>query len=89
MNARTSPRKYIVQVQMSSELADAWQQFSSLVTQEFIYDCWWSCLSPDTRFPAHVRAVLNSAFAALLHRGKALSVHTCSTRILDSLAVRI
>lgn len=74
--------------QMSSELADAWQQFAGLVIQEFIYDCWWSCLSPDTCFPAHVRGVLNGAFAALLKRGKTLNVHTCSTRILDSLAVR-
>ena len=73
---------------MSRELADAWQHFSNLVTQEFIYDCWWGVLSPDTKFPAHTRMLLNNAFAGLLRRAKMLHLHSCSSHILDSLAVR-
>jgi hypothetical protein len=77
-----------VRVQMSSDLAAAWQQLSSLIIQEFIYDTFWGRLSPDTRFPAETRYLLNDAFAALLQRGRRLSTHHVSCHVLDSVAVR-
>lgn len=43
-------------------VADAWEAFAGAIVQEFIYDAWWSYLSPDTAFPAEVRRLLHDAF---------------------------
>jgi PXA domain len=77
-----------VSLQISPELADAWQQLSSLIIQEFIYDTFWGQLSPDAAFPMHTRFLLNDAFAALLLRLKKLRLHDVSCQILGSVSVR-
>ena len=75
-------------LQLSPELADAWEHFADMVVQEFVYDAWWGALSPDARFPALVRHALNSAAATLVARATRISVHDASVHILHSLAVR-
>jgi hypothetical protein len=73
---------------MTPELADAWEQFSNMIIQDFIYDAWWGVLSPDTHFPSLVRDLLNNAAACLVNRAKEVSINNASIQILDSLAVR-
>ena len=59
----------------SEVVSEAWFSFAGHIVQEFIYDTWYSHLTPDKEFPAEVRALLNSAFGRLAKRGKALNVH--------------
>jgi hypothetical protein len=75
-------------MQMTPELADAWEKFSNMIIQEFIYDTWWGALSPDTHFPALVRDLLNNAAACLVTRGKDVNLNYATIHIVHSLAVR-
>ena len=40
----------------------AWDAFGGAIVQEFVYDSWWSALTPDADFPRIVRASLNALF---------------------------
>jgi hypothetical protein len=73
---------------MTPELADAWEKFSNMIIQEFIYDMWWGALSPDTHFPALVRELLNNAAACLVTRAKEVDLNHATIHIVHSLAVR-
>jgi hypothetical protein len=75
--------------QMTEELALAWQHLSDLIIQDFIYDAFWSEMSPDTQFPKQVRQLLNDVFAILVHRSRCLSLHSSSCSVIDSLTVRL
>ena len=52
----------------------AWEGISGGIVQEFIYDAWWGGLTPDTAFPASVRAALNSAFGELAAAARGIDV---------------
>jgi len=55
----------------SSVVAAAWERFSGAIIQEFIYDSWWSYLSPpDREFPAEVRWLLHHAFGEVARRAR-------------------
>eukprot|EP00889_Picochlorum_renovo_P007756 jgi/Picre1/34786/NNA_002252.t1 len=45
----------------SDVVSEAWFSFAGHIVQEFIYDTWYSHLTPDKEFPAEVRALLNGA----------------------------
>ena len=58
----------------SPAVAAAWEGLAGGIVQEFIYDAWWGGLSPDTAFPASVRAALNSAFGELAIAARGVDV---------------
>ena len=58
----------------SPEVVAAWEVLSGAVVQEFIYDSWWSSLSPDVDFPAAVRGALNAAFGEVARAARGLDV---------------
>ena len=54
----------------SDVVSEAWFSFAGHIVQEFIYDTWYSHLTPDKEFPAEVRALLNGAFGRLAKRAR-------------------
>jgi len=58
----------------SPQVVAAWEVLSGAVVQEFIYDSWWSSLSPDVDFPAAVRGALNAAFGEVARAARGLDV---------------
>lgn len=54
----------------SDEVAAAWERLSGAIMQEFIYDAWFSYLSPDREFPVEVRRLLNHAFGEVARRAR-------------------
>jgi hypothetical protein len=69
-------------------IATAWEQFSDLILQHFVYDAFWASLSPDARFPWLTRRLLNNAFARLVSRARRLSAHAVAVAAVAALAVR-
>ncbi|KAI3433581.1 hypothetical protein D9Q98_003392 [Chlorella vulgaris] len=53
---------------------EAWSRFAGSIIQEFIYDTWYTSLTPDKEFPAEVRRLLNMAFARLAQRSRQLDL---------------
>lgn len=58
----------------SPEIADAWERLAAAVVQEFVYDSFWSYVSPDTELPSEVRRLLHSVFGAAAARARAARV---------------
>lgn len=48
----------------------AWSTLSGSIIQEFLYDSFYSYLTPDREFPAEARRVLNGAFGQLASRAR-------------------
>ncbi|EFN59116.1 hypothetical protein CHLNCDRAFT_137916 [Chlorella variabilis] len=53
---------------------EAWVRFCGSIVQEFIYDIWYSTITPDMEFPAEVRRLLNSGFGQLAQRARQLDL---------------
>ncbi|KAL6776573.1 CPLD29 [Auxenochlorella protothecoides x Auxenochlorella symbiontica] len=54
----------------SDVVAHAWHLLCGSIVQEFIYDVWYSAVTPDCEFPAKIRALLNDAFGKLAARSR-------------------
>jgi hypothetical protein len=54
----------------SAAVAAAWERLSGAVVQEFVYDSFYSYLTPDREFPAAVRGLLNAAFGEAARRAR-------------------
>mmetsp|Transcript_13710 Transcript_13710/g.41406 ORF Transcript_13710/g.41406 Transcript_13710/m.41406 type:complete len:1265 (+) Transcript_13710:304-4098(+) len=48
----------------------AWETLCGSILQEFVYDAWFGCMSPDREFPAEIRRALNCAFGELAVRSR-------------------
>ncbi|KAF6266509.1 PXA domain-containing protein [Scenedesmus sp. NREL 46B-D3] len=74
----------------SEVVATAWDKLCNSIIQEFIYDAWFSRLSPDREFPAEVRWQLNHAFGQASRRAKRLDwtsllIRDCSAALGSTL----
>lgn len=58
----------------------AWESFCGSIIQEWIYDSWFSMISPDREFPAEVRRLMNEAFAEIAQRAKKVDLRTLLLR---------
>eukprot|EP00890_Picochlorum_soloecismus_P004147 jgi/Picsp_1/4733/NSC_02102-R1_protein len=67
----------------SEAVCAAWENLAGAIVQEFIYDSWYSHLTPDTQFPAEVRALLNSAFGRLSQRAKSVEIRQIVSEICE------
>ena len=60
---------------VSSKVVEtAWETLCGSIVQEFIYDMWYSSLSPDREFPAEVRRILNKGFGRLAARARKVNL---------------
>ena len=41
---------------------------------QFVYDAWYSTLTPDREFPREIRRILNTAFGELAGRARHMDV---------------
>lgn len=73
----------------SEVVANAWFSFSGHIVQEFIYDTWYSHLTPDTEFPAEVRGLFNAAFGRLAKRAKKVTIKVLIAQILEMVVEQI
>lgn len=74
----------------SDVVSEAWFSFAGHIVQEFIYDTWYSHLTPDKEFPAEVRALLNGAFGRLAKRARTnLHLHQLCCDLVDMLIDQI
>lgn len=73
----------------SEVVANAWFSFAGHIVQEFIYDTWYSHLTPDTEFPAEVRALLNAVFGRLAKRAKKVNMNLLFAQILEMVVEQI
>lgn len=48
--------------------------FSLCCCAQFVYDAWYSMLTPDREFPREIRRILNTAFGELAGRARQLDV---------------
>lgn len=64
----------------------AWESFCGSIIQEWIYDSWFSMLSPDREFPAEIRRLMNEAFAEIAQRAKKVDLRTLLLRWVFFLA---
>ena len=67
----------------------AWALFAGHIVQEFIYDTWYSSLTPDTEFPASIRALLNAEFGRLAKRAKKVNLMLLVSQALDLVVEQI
>ena len=67
----------------SEAVCAAWENLAGAIVQEFIYDSWYSHLTPDTQFPAEVRALLNAAFGQLSQRAKKVQIRQVVSEICE------
>ena len=44
------------------------------ICMQFVYDAWYSSLTPDREFPREIRRILNTAFGELVGRARRLDV---------------
>ena len=58
----------------SEVVQNAWETLCGSIVQEFVYDTWYSGLSPDKEFPAEVRRILNIAFGYLSERARKIDL---------------
>ena len=58
----------------------AWESFCGSIVQEWVYDSWFSILSPDREFPAEIRRLLNEAFAEVSQRAKKIDLRAVLIR---------
>ncbi|CAL8462775.1 g2308 [Coccomyxa elongata] len=52
----------------------AWETLCGSIIQEFVYDTWYSVLTPDREFPREIRRILNTAFGELAGRARRADV---------------
>lgn len=45
-----------------------------VAVSQFVYDAWWSMLTPDKEFPKEVRRILNTAFGELAGRAREIDM---------------
>ena len=69
----------------SSVVSLAWEGLCGSIVQEFIYDTWYSHLTPDKQFPAEVRSLLNNAFGRLAYRVKMVNLQAVVADLSDLL----
>lgn len=58
----------------------AWESFCGSIVQEWIYDTWYSLITPDREFPAEIRRLLNEAFAEIAQRARKVDLRTLLLR---------
>jgi hypothetical protein len=73
----------------SEVVANAWFSFAGHIVQEFIYDTWYSHLTPDTEFPAEVRGLFNAAFGRLAKRAKKVTFKVLIAQFLEMFVEQI
>lgn len=73
----------------SPQVEKAWALFAGHIVQEFIYDTWYSSLTPDTEFPASIRALLNAEFGRLAKRAKKVNIMLLVSQALDLVVEQI
>ena len=73
----------------SEVVANAWFSFAGHIVQEFIYDTWYSHLTPDTEFPAEVRGLFNAAFGRLAKRAKKITIKVLIAQMLEMVVEQI
>ena len=71
------------------EVCRAWELLCGSIVQQFIYDTWYSAMTPDKDFPARVRAMLNEAFGRLAQRTKAVDLGAVLCDACDALMEQI
>lgn len=71
------------------QVEKAWALFAGHIVQEFIYDTWYSSLTPDTEFPASIRALLNAEFGRLARRAKKVNLMLLVSQALDLVVEQI
>ena len=71
------------------QVEKAWALFSGHIVQEFIYDSWYSSLTPDTEFPASIRALLNAEFGRLSKRAKKVNLLLLASQALELIVEQI
>jgi len=67
----------------------AWAIFGGSIVQEFIYDTWYSSLTPDKEFPASIRAMLNANFGRLAKRAKRVNLVLLASQALELVGEQI
>jgi len=67
----------------SEAVCAAWENLAGAIVQEFVYESWYSHLTPDTQFPAEIRALLNSAFGRLSQRANRVDIRKVVSEIIE------
>jgi len=58
----------------------AWESFCGSIIQEWVYDAWFSMISPDREFPAEIRRLMNEAFAEIAQRARRVDLRALLLR---------